>query len=443
MRSINSHVQRDAGALASASWISTTNPDGSVSTSTGPVAFLKSLESPPGKTAESAVISIAAVGRFTVWVNQQPIGASTVQDSALVLRAELNASVNIFSVLADNFGGTGAKPAPPGLLASVQVSYTDSTTSTFISDASWLATRNISSDFPAPADLSPFKPAVVASGYGSGGQSVSLPSPDPSPLTLNDSTWIWSTKNASTAAAVGSVGFRKTFLTPSGKVGGAESATILLSANDSYALYLNGKYLGSPPADTAGQYAQQFTSVELDSSQNVFTVIAQNLPDTNGNSSSTSAGFIAAIKILYADGTSDIIRTNSSWLDSNGTSTSVQAFLSTSSEDLSPAVAQGPFGMAPWGQLNGVSDVLSAARVPTAPFVLPGSAASFAAHKKPVPVGAIVGALWGVVILALLIFVVWRRRQRIRTWCRMRRSHSTMSSQATDESPSEKVQRSV
>ncbi|KAJ7827046.1 hypothetical protein B0H14DRAFT_1242434 [Mycena olivaceomarginata] len=233
--------------FASASWIWAPNSNGLASTSTGNVAFLKNFPTPTRKTASSAVISMTAVGKFTLWMNGQPIGASEdIPDGwtfVRVLRAQLNSTENLFSVLVEN---SGKFPAPPpGLLASIQVLYTDSTTSSLVSDPSWLATSNIPVDFPTPFELSHFAAAAVAAPYKSS-QGISLPSPDPAPLTLNDSSWIWSTQNASAVADPGTVGFRKTFPTPVGK--SAQSATVVMTADNFFQLYINGKYIGSPPA---------------------------------------------------------------------------------------------------------------------------------------------------------------------------------------------------
>ncbi|KAJ6544024.1 hypothetical protein B0H19DRAFT_1169365 [Mycena capillaripes] len=405
--------------MTSASWIWAPTSNGSVSTAAGNVAFLKVIPTPTGKTASGAVISMTAADSFTLFVNGQPIGASKyTAGTAVVLRAALNASVNTFSVLVTNDGNPGAPP--PGLLAAIQVLYTDSPSDTFVSNSSWLAASNIPSDFPTPADLSSFELAVVIAPNGQAPWGSVSPLPaDPSPLTLTDSTWIWSTVNANTVADVGSVGFRKTFVTPFGKT--AQTATILLTVDNSFQLYVNNVYVGTPPQPAAGvwQYAQQFT-VNLNATSNVFTVIAQNYPSDTPHSPGNAAGFIAAIKVLYQDGSSDIIRTNSSWLNSN--LISLPVFLSTDDNNLSLSSEQGPMGMGPWGQLSGTSDALSAASVPVGPFNIASSTssdpltpspsagpASSASH--PIPLWAIITASVGGFLLfaALMIFLRWWR----------------------------------
>ncbi|KAJ7778190.1 hypothetical protein B0H16DRAFT_1248219, partial [Mycena metata] len=311
----------------------------------GNVAFLKNITAPSGKTASHALVSITAVANWTLWINGQPIGGSGNSEddwtSAHVLRAALNASVNTFSILAN--GGQSTTP-PPALLAAIQVSFSDSTNSTFLSDSTWLTATNISSSFPLPSDLSQFAPAAVAAPYGSGpwGQGVSLPVPDPDPVSLNGSSWIWSTANASLAASAGTVGFRKTFATPVGKR--AQRASVLLTSDNTFALYVNKAYVGAPPGSGLWQYAQQFT-VDLDATSNTFTVIAQNFPSTR-EAPLSPAGFIATIRVLYADNTTDTIPTNSSWL--SGGFISLDNFFSTDDARMSPSFVLGPMGMEPW-----------------------------------------------------------------------------------------------
>ncbi|KAJ6558036.1 hypothetical protein B0H19DRAFT_1149562 [Mycena capillaripes] len=409
----SANVQRETtsdGGLSSASWIWAANSNAST---TGNVAFLKNIPTSTGKIASSAIISMTAVGNFTLFVNGGPIGASRdVQDgwkSALTLEAALNGSANAFSVLVANSGR--ASDPPPGLLAAIQILYTDLTSSTFVSDASWLATRDIPSDFPTPTDLSHFPSAAVAAPNGSGpwAESVFPPSADPSPLTLDDSLWIWSTANASKGADLGTVGFRRTFPTPPGKV--AKSATILLTVDDGFTLYLNGEYLGSPPGATPfhWHFAQRFT-VDLNATENEFSVIGQNIQF--GTSPRSPAGFIGAIEVLYDDKSSDVIRTDASWLNSKSVTLPI-LFLSAPADNLAPSIVLGPLGIAPWFQLNGTADVLSAARVPGAPFINSGTPASPPPTPHSVPVGAIVGAVVGAVgVLGLFVTLLIRRHRR-------------------------------
>ncbi|KAJ7861838.1 hypothetical protein B0H14DRAFT_3445091 [Mycena olivaceomarginata] len=276
--------KRDAfssSGLASASWIWLPEPDLLTTVPTGSVAFIKTLTTPPGKTAASALITIAVDNNFTLWCNAQPVGASDgiVVDgwqTAQVLSVALNATSNVFSVMAD----------PAGLLAAIRIFYTDRSNETVLSDNTWLVSGTIPADFPVPLDLSSFVHAQVATKYGSGpwATSVTVPSPNPNALNLTGSSWIWSTSNASIETLAVTVGFRKTVATPAGK--SATSAIVLLTADNTFHCCPTSSW----------QYAQRFT-VALAATRNVFTVLATNFPgqQTGGGS---SAGLVAAVQIF-------------------------------------------------------------------------------------------------------------------------------------------------
>ncbi|KAF7348106.1 hypothetical protein MSAN_01763200 [Mycena sanguinolenta] len=377
--------RRDAlsdSGLSSASWIWLPEPDLLTSAPVGGVAFIQTLTSPPGKTAAFASIAITVDNNFTLWVNGQPIGASDgVLDpwqTAHVFTAALNASSNIVAVLGANIGTDN--PNPAGLLAAIRVSYTDGSNETVLSDNTWLASGIIPSDFPLPHDLSSFVQAEVATTYGSGpwGTSVTIPTPDANALDLTGSAWIWSTANASVSAAVGSVGFRKTVTSPAVNI--ATSATVLLTADNTFQLFINSQYIGAPPFDdnilghaSSWEYAQLFTDVALTPTTNVFTVLATNFAAQQAGGGPGSAGMVAAIQITFSDGSNETIRTDASWLAAPLASAS--SFLDAADSSLTPAISSGLFGISPWGTLSGTSNALSAL-TPSANFaaVVPSGA---------------------------------------------------------------------
>ncbi|KAJ7342862.1 hypothetical protein DFH08DRAFT_236399 [Mycena albidolilacea] len=168
----------DSG-LTSASWIWTSGA------TTGNIAFIKTYISGAGRTATSATISLTVVQQFTLWVNGRLIGVSGdgADDwkSAQVFTTGLNATFNIFSVLAVNDADSGAPP--PGLLAAIQVQYSDGSDDVIVSDSIWVVSTVIPSDFPTPSTYSLFSPATILARFGSGswGDSVTLAPPDPRP----------------------------------------------------------------------------------------------------------------------------------------------------------------------------------------------------------------------------------------------------------------------
>ncbi|KAJ7621924.1 hypothetical protein DFH06DRAFT_768830 [Mycena polygramma] len=374
--------KRDAfsdSGLALASWIWLPEPDLLTTAPAGEVAFIKAFPSPTGKTAASALVAMTADNNFTLYVNGQPIGAGSAWQTAQVFSVALNGSTNMFSVRGVNSAlGAPASANPAGLLAAIRIHYSDGSNDTVISDNTWVVSGAVPADFPLPADLSPFVPAQVVVKYGSGvwGTSVGVPSPNPNPLDLSTSSWIWSTSNSGPNAPVGTVGFRKTTVAPSGK--SASSATVILSVDNSFELYLNGQYIGSPPYDNnapastgSWEYAQRF-NVALAPSTNVFTVLATNFaPQQAGGTS--GAGFIAALQIEYADGSSEIVRSDATWL--TGPAASASAFVTTPDSALGQSISQGQYGMAPWGQI-GVSDALNV-------LMLPGNHAAIVSPTSP------------------------------------------------------------
>ncbi|KAJ7214107.1 hypothetical protein GGX14DRAFT_618425 [Mycena pura] len=370
--------RRDALAdseLSSASWIWLPEPDLVNNAPPGAVAFTKTFATPAGKTAATALIAITVDNNFTLWVNGQPIGATSSSgaeawQNAQVLSAALNGSTNVFSVLGVNSNPeTPGAANPAGLLAAIRVVYTDGSNDTIVSDASWLASGSIPPDFPLPADLSQFAPAEVAAKYGSGswGTAVTVQQPQNfDAQNLTGSQWIWPTANAAANAAVGTVGFRKTVPTPSDKT--ASSVTVLATVDNTFQLYINGQFIGAPPHDdnapteAAGWAHAQRITADLTAASNVFTVIATNFAAQQGTGDS-SAGFIGALLFTYTDGSGSVLRTDATWLASADV-TSAAAFLAVPDAQLAPAVGQGAYGIAPWGMQLGVADVLSALRLP-------------------------------------------------------------------------------
>ncbi|KAJ7499948.1 hypothetical protein FB451DRAFT_48189 [Mycena latifolia] len=396
----------DSG-LESASWIWTSDA------TTGNVAFMRTFITPPSKTAISATIWMVAVNHYTLWVNGNPIGASgEVADnwkSAQVLSAALNATTNTISVLAVN--NANASAAAPGFLAAIRVNYSDGSSDFVVSDSEWAVSAVIPSDFPTPSDNSRFTAATLLAPFGSGSWgAVAVPFPDPDAATLSNGTWIWSTPDANQAALPGTVGFRKTFTTPTGRT--ALSATVLITVDNQFALYLNGDYVGSPPADF--MHAQQFT-VNLSAVSNTFTVIAQNFAAPNTDTVPSPAGVIAMIRIQYSDRSSEVVGTDTSWL--SGAFTSVPEFLATADTALSATYDIGKMGAQPWGSLSGISNALAAAQVPSGPFAngtIPTSGASSTSSSSAAGphIALILGPTIGVFVLLVGVAVFWWLRRR-------------------------------
>ncbi|KAJ7778165.1 hypothetical protein B0H16DRAFT_1683488 [Mycena metata] len=385
-----------------------------------------SSASPPGRSAASATIWMTAVNEFTLWVNGQPIGSSGPNaDDVQLFSVALNGSINTFSVLAVNQGNPGAPP--PGLVAAIQIEYSDGSNEFLLSNGTWAVSPVIPSDFPVPgpADTANFAFATVLGPFGSapwGNISLIPAYISPSGILLG-STWIWSNSSGVTLAApVGIVGFRRAIITPTGK--NAQTASVLITADDKFTLYFNGNYVGAPPQTSLSLFkqVQKFTLDVSATPNNTFTVFVNNL---HGH-----AGLVAAITIQYSDGSSQVVSTDADWL--TGPFTSVSTFFSQPDSALSATFALGTMGISPWEEMVGIHDVLAASAVPTSPFASgtlpPTMQASSDVHpsssavgpsRSSTPTGLIVGPIVGGLVFILTIgFVLlfWRcRRRRQRT----------------------------
>ncbi|KAJ7702647.1 hypothetical protein B0H17DRAFT_1237081 [Mycena rosella] len=235
-------------------------------------------------------------------------------------------------------------------------------------------------------------------------RTLTVPSLDPTAPPLSNGTWIWSTSDAAYDAVPGSVGFRKTFTSPVGRI--AQSATILITVDNQFTMYANEAYIGA---------SQDWTNVQqlktnLNATANTFTVIARNWAalnhDTNTWTDPSSAGVIAAIRIEYADGSSDVVGTDTSWL--SGDFTTVSEFMSMPDSALFPTYNIGTMGMQPWGPLPS-STLSPSATSGTNPSSTPGALAS-GGHRRHIAL--IVGPVMGV--LALIAIIIWWLLRNIR-----------------------------
>ncbi|KAF7298611.1 hypothetical protein MIND_00808200 [Mycena indigotica] len=376
-----------------ASWIWLPQPKLASTAAPGTVGLMRTFNSPVGKTAFGASIAVTADNNFTLWVNGHAVGAS--QDSwanGQALVTSLNATTNTIAALAVNYAdSTATGPTSAGFLAFVRIFYSDGTNSTLVSDKDWKATGIIPPDWPLPKDTSKFVNAEVAFKYGGGpwGKGITITQTDLSSADLKGSNWIWSTPDAAAGALAGSVGFRKSFTSPPGKA--ASSAIIVASADNFFQLYVNGRYVSAPARDpntagsaTAWQFASRVT-VPLSATTNTFNFLATNFLAADGKPS--SAGFIGVIQIVYADGSTATIRTDSSWLAVQ--TNDAVAFNAMPDSAFAPAASLGVYGMGPWGGGLGVADTVDAERI----FLSGNNVGSgIPISVKPVPSGIAVSA---------------------------------------------------
>jgi len=163
-----------------------------------------------------------------------------------------------------------------------------------------------------------------------------LPPVQDKKLSLSSSSWIWhAAEDGATSAAAGTKCFRRVIKVDATSV---NAARMIVSADNSYVLWINGKkvHQGSnwqtPDEVTITEYLKQGDNV-----------IALSV----SNSEVSPAGLIAAVQIQYADGKTQTVCTDSSWLvgeqETDGWRDSVKT-----PEGWKAARVLGPVSMAPW-----------------------------------------------------------------------------------------------
>ncbi|KAK0495925.1 lectin, partial [Armillaria luteobubalina] len=285
------------------------------------------------KCAVCATIIIATDDFHTLYVSGAEIGSGVSYTSAQVYTVGLKRrSKNVIAVNATNTGG------PAGMIATVLVDYSDSSTETFVTDASWKTLQSVPPlEFADPRlDDSSW---IAASEEGTDNVPPWGPTSLPPVLDITQSNWIWTKETDSAGnAPIGHRAFRKTITSPSGKC--AVCAKVVLTVDNTYTVYANGESLGS---GTDFHTAQAYSVRELHPDRNVFALDGEN---TGG-----PAAAIATILVAYNDGTSTSHVTDSSWKAFEGLPDGFQSPRNDDSE-WSDATVLGKYGVGPWGTVT-------------------------------------------------------------------------------------------
>ncbi|KAJ7748926.1 hypothetical protein B0H16DRAFT_1847937 [Mycena metata] len=219
-------------------WNSTT------ATANAVVGFRKDFTPPLGKSLIAAEIIITAVTSLNLYVNGDYIGSGGGR-FAHRFCVDLFPSLNIFAVNASTTGsGTGTVA---GLIATILVTYQDNTTDMLLTDSSWRAKGSLPLGWETPAfDDTTWPVATVVGSYDIAPWDtilVNIPA-DPPILSFAEAEWVWTdVVPASGTLPAGSRAFRRTFTPFPSQVPAA--ATIIISADNEYTLYVNGVTIGS------------------------------------------------------------------------------------------------------------------------------------------------------------------------------------------------------
>ncbi|KAK0244683.1 lectin [Armillaria nabsnona] len=229
--------------------------------------FRRKIPSSSTKCPVCATIIVACDDQCPVFVNGVQIGPGRGPgQGAVVYTAGLYPdSKNVFAISVSNTVGSA------GLIATILVDYTDGTTETIVTDSSWKTLKGVApGGWTSPSfDDSAWTAADVE------GPSTASPWGTPSlPPAINMTTagWLQTNEDVSSGSAPhGHRPFRKTFTSPYGKA--AACGKVVLSVEDSYTLYVNGKTIGTGSGWTA---MQAYSIPQLDPDVNVVAVNGAN-----------------------------------------------------------------------------------------------------------------------------------------------------------------------
>lgn len=168
---------------------------------------------------------------------------------------------------------------------------------------------------------------------------------DPAPKTesnddIKSAKWIWLYKDAAQAAPCESVYFRRIVNVEQD----IASASILVTADNSFKLWVNAEIAGS------GTNFSQFYEVDLNGrlrkGKNVIAVEAM-----NDGTSPNPAGMVAVLRIKYSDGSEESITTDEEWKSTNASGAD---WTKANFDDSTwkRAVIAANFGEVPWGQVG-------------------------------------------------------------------------------------------
>ncbi|KAK2467396.1 hypothetical protein APHAL10511_000631 [Amanita phalloides] len=293
----------------------------------------------PGKIAAAAEILIAGDNNYTLWVNGERIGAGNNWEQSQGYCVKLKRGRNLFAVEIENQPPT----SPAALITAIQITYTDRSTRTIGTDGTWRV-NDATPGFQFPRyDDSAWPYAVILGTANQSPWHTPYPPIPPSSLSISNSFWIWTneTDGPGGNAPVGHRAFRRTIRLPGGIL--ARGGTIIFDTDNGYTLYINGKTIG---AAHDWYHAQRWTFT-FDSPTDIIVIAADAYND------GAPAGIISAIEFdveEYYCSTYSIFVSDYSWKYSY---TVPAGFEQIGYDDSSwqNAVEEGPYGMAPWGDV--------------------------------------------------------------------------------------------
>ncbi|GLB39762.1 hypothetical protein LshimejAT787_0702720 [Lyophyllum shimeji] len=282
-------------------------------------------------------------------------------------------------------------------------------------------------------------------------------------LAFRAAAWIWtadSTGPPSFNAPLGDRVFRTTYNPPAGKT--AAMAEILITADNSFSLFVNGALVGISPPNNVDSWKNALGwQMALYPGPVVFAVRGTNLGNAGG--AANPAALLVAIRITHSDASQTLMISDGTW-KSNMVAVPGFELPTTDDSQWPTATALARYGTGPWGLRVTLPDTLATATLPTptsssilpTSTLLPNSTSSLPSSTSslpsttsasqppptsstvtitqtslsgdttaPVPppssnsksgrpalIGAILGGMIGGLVLLTLILIYWRRKKR-------------------------------
>ncbi|KDR71306.1 hypothetical protein GALMADRAFT_75234 [Galerina marginata CBS 339.88] len=324
--------------FSASKWIWTDETNGPSPTSPGSRAFRRDIFL-PGQNRFPTNIIMTADDLFTLFINGIQIGSGNDFHIANSFCVWLIPGFNVFAVNVTN-GLT--VPTPAGLLGTIQIKDNNGFTDTIVSNSGWRSFNGVPVGFQDLAfDDGSWLPANVEADFGGGPWgNTAIPPSASSTLSLTEANWIWSNEISNGNAPVGSRAFRKRFALPPGQ--STTSATIAITADNAYSLYLQGNLVGSA---TDWTQAQQYVVYLVPETAEIdIAVLATNFDGP--------AGLIVAVELVIDFECASVASfvTDGTWK----VTTSVPAGFQAPGFDDSnwqAANVEGKYGVGPWGNV--------------------------------------------------------------------------------------------
>ncbi|KAJ7150701.1 hypothetical protein C8R46DRAFT_1305369 [Mycena filopes] len=315
------------------------------------LALRKDFTPPLGKALIGAEIIISGDDIYHLYVNGDLVGSNTpVFRPRFAERfcVDLLPSYNVFAV---NASTTGTGAAAGGLIATIQLTYTDGTTDTLVTDSSWRAKGGLPLGWETLTfDDTAWPVATVVGSYGVAPWDtvlVSIPA-DPPVISFDHAVWVWTdVVPANGILPAGQRAFRRVFPLAAGQI--PNTATILIAADNAYTLYVNGVQVGTGANfKVAQRYSVNFASAP---EELVVAVLAT-------NTAASTAGLLVSMEVnMVPSGRANctaggFLLTDAGWKSTKGAIP--VGFEQPGFDDSAwPAVVQQvSYPAAPWGTLT-------------------------------------------------------------------------------------------